>query len=134
LNAGASLGELESFEKANEVKLPADLRDYFLSVNGMPGGVTDNAMIRFWPLNEVISLPKGAPDYANKNYIENPSSFYLFADYSIWAHAYAIHLASSPSEANEILLVGGKNPIVLFRSFSELVDNYLKDEGLLFPS
>jgi len=133
INAGVSKAALDSFEAKYSVKLPADLRDYFLWVNGMPAGVVDEALIRFWALEEVKPLSEGAPDYSNPQYIKKPESVFLLADYSLWAHAYAIHLVSAPIESNKVFVIGGEYPIPLFNSFSELVDSYLTDKDLLLP-
>ena len=132
-NDGVSAASLADFERRSGVVLPRDMRDYFLAVNGMQEGVTDDEMIRFWPLEEVKSLPAGAPDYATADYIDTPQSVFLFADYSIWAHAYAIRLGASELARNEIFIIGGDYPILLFQSFSELVENYLADKRLMFP-
>lgn len=133
VNGGVSGVTLESFEQKYGVILPADLRDYFRSVNGMPSGVCDEEFIRFWMLEEVKPLPEGALDYSNPRYVDSPESLFLFADYSIWAHAYAIRLTSDPLKTNEVIIIGGDSPIPLFESFSELVDNYLTNERLLLP-
>lgn len=112
--------------------LPMDLRDYFLCVNGMPSGVCDEVLIRFWMLEEVKPLSEGAPDFSSPRYINSPESVFLLADYSIWAHAYAIRLSRN-TELNEIFVVGGNSPILIFKSFSEFVDSYITDKYLLFP-
>jgi len=35
------------------VVLPADMRDFFGTINGLPDGTTDEEMIRFWTLQEI---------------------------------------------------------------------------------
>ena len=132
-NVGVSTAALESFEKDNDVILPGDLRDYFLSVNGMLAEATDDVLFRFWMLEEIRSLPEGAPDYADPRYIENPESLFLFADFSLWAHAYAVRLTDTQPKTNEIFLIGSDSPILLFQSFSEFVDSYLTNKDLMFP-
>jgi len=109
-NVGVSETALAAFEHEFSVSLPPDLRDYFLAVDGMPEDETDEEMIRFWKLEEVKALPTGAPNYASADYIDNPESLFLFADYSLWAHAYAIRLLAAPSDRNEIFIIGGEYP------------------------
>ena len=133
INPGVSEATLHDFESKYGVSLPADLRDYFLCVNGMPAGRTDEALIRFWMLDEAKPLPEGAPAYANPTYIQNPSSFFLFADFCIWSHAYAIRLSAVPSQSNTVIVVGDTSPVLLFDSFAELVDSYLTNKELLLP-
>ena len=50
---------LAAFEHEFGVSLPSDLRDYFLTMDGMPEEETDKEMIRFWRLEEVKALPTG---------------------------------------------------------------------------
>ena len=131
-NTGVSESDLADFEHKFGVSLPYDLRDYFLTVNGMSEEATDNEMIRFWMLEEVKPLTTGAPSYANTDYVEDPESLFLFADYSLWAHAYAIRLFASAEKTNEIFMIGGDCPVLLFRSFGELIDSYLTNKDLMF--
>jgi hypothetical protein len=130
-NCGVSEPELDSFEATHRVVLPQDVRDYFMCVNGMPPDVVDDGMIRFWMLEEVKPLPQGAPKYSDSRYIQNPETLFLFADYSIWAHAYAIRLGKVPSQFNEVVIIGYKSPVLISNSFSEFVDRYLTDKDML---
>ena len=132
-NDGVSENALAAFEHKFGVALPLDMREFFLTANGLPEEVTDDEMIRFWMLEEVKPLPSGAPEFTTTDYIDHPESVFLFADYSLWAHAYAIRLFSTEVNRNEVFLIGGDYPILLFRSFSELLDSYLTDKSLLFP-
>lgn len=134
INEGVSEQALANFENNFGVALPTDLHEFFLTINGMPAGVTDHEMIRFWMLEEVTPLPSGAPEYASPNYIENPESLFLFADYSLWVHSYAIRLGAQKLNENEIFIIGGDYPLLIFHSFSELVDNYLVDSNRMFSS
>lgn len=134
LNPGVSNEDLNAFESKYQVSLPGDLRDYFLAVNGMAQGVTDNALIRFWPLNEVKPIPEEAPDYDDPSYIQDPQSLFFFADYSIWSHAYAIRLSSSSEASNPVIVIGDESPTQMFDSFSELVSSYLNDPDSLLTN
>jgi hypothetical protein len=128
INAGVSKAEIDSFEAAQGVVLPKDVRDYFSCVNGMPNDVVDDGMIRFWTLEEFQPLPQSAPAFSDSEYIRDPESLFLFADYSIWVHAYAIRLRNDPSLSNEIVIIGYESPVTIFQSFSEFVDQYLTDK------
>jgi hypothetical protein len=131
INAGVSKAGLDSFEATHCVVLPEDLRDYFFCVNGMPPDVVDDGMIRFWMLEELQPLPQGAPVFSDPSYIQNPESLFLFADYSIWTHAYAIRLGSIPMQSNEVVIIGYNSPVAICNCFSEFVDRYLTDKDLL---
>lgn len=132
INAGVSEAALTSFEEKYDVVLPEDFHDYFLSVNGMPPEIVDDAFIRFWMLEEVEPLPQGAPDFSNPQYIRAPDSIFLFADYSIWAHAYAIRLTKTPAESNKVFIIGHDSLVLISNSFSGFVDKYLTNKDLIF--
>ena len=131
INAGVSKAELDAFEARHCVVLPEDLSDYFLCVNGMPPDIVDDGMIRFWMLEELLPLTVGAPEFCDPSYIRNPESLFLFADYSIWAHAYAIRLGSTPLQSNEVVIIGYASPVTVSKSFSEFVDSYLTNKDSL---
>jgi len=133
-NEGVPENFLAVFESQFSVVLPSDMREFFLAINGMPEDTTDEEMIRFWTLQEVKPLPTEAPEYATPDYIDNPESLFLFADYSIWVHAYAIRLGAAELKRNDIFLIGGDYPVLLFHSFSELIDSYLVNTSLMFSS
>lgn len=134
VNPGVSREELRAFESRYQVSLPSELRDYFLTVNGMADGFSDDALIRFWSLSEVKPIPEEAPDYSDPSYIEGAETLFLFADYCIWSHAYAIRLSSNSENPSPIIVIGGETPIRIFESFSELVSNYLTDADLLLSN
>ena len=131
INPGVSKAELDSFQARHCVVLPEDLCDYFRCVNGMPPDVVDDGMIRFWMLEEVQSIPQGTPAFSDGSYIQHPESLFLFADYSIWAHAYAIRLGSAPLQSNEVVIIGYDSPVTIAKSFSGFVDSYLTNKDLL---
>jgi hypothetical protein len=131
INAGVSKAQLDSFESKHRVVLPEDLRDYFLCVNGMPQDVLDDGMIRFWMLEELQPLSQGPPAFRDPSYIRNPETLFLFADYSLWAHAYAIRLESNSVQLNQVVIIGYESPVTVSKSFSEFVDMYLTNKDLL---
>lgn len=130
-NAGVSREELNAFEERYGIVLPTDMRSYFLCVNGMTSDVVDEELIRFWMLDEVKPLNEGAPEFSNPLYIHRPESMFLFADYSLWAHAYAIRLESVPLQSNEVCIIGAERPITIANSFSEFAEHYLTNIDLL---
>lgn len=134
INPGVSREELNAFESKYQVSLPSDLRDYFLKVNGMAEGVSDDALIRFWSLNEVKPIPEEAPDFSDPSYIQEAETLFLFADYCIWSHAYAIRLSSDSESPSPIIVIGGETPVRMFESFSDLVSNYLCDPDRLLTN
>ena len=134
INPGVSTAELTAFESKYHVSLPADLRDYFLTVDGMAEGVSDDALIRFWALNEVKPITEEAPLFSDSTYISEPESLFVFADYCIWSHAYAIRLSSETESPNPVFVIGGEQPEKVFDSFSDLVTSYLSDPERLLTN
>lgn len=97
----------------------------------MPHDVIDDGMIRFWMLKQLKPLPQGAPQFSDASYIAHPESLFLFADYSIWAHAYAIRLGRVPLHSHEVIIIGYESPVTIAQCFSEFVDQYLTDKDRL---
>ena len=126
---GVSADELSRFEIKHDLRLPDDLRDYFLTVNGMVQNVKDESdknLFAFWPINKLGPMPEiCAADSCAVPDIVNPSSYFVFIDYFMWSWAYAIQLGES---TNSVILVGTKSPTVVARSFAEFVDLYVADD------
>jgi len=124
LNPGVSDLQLSSFEARYHVCLPQDLRNYFLRTNGMDVNAVGRDLVRFWSLEELRPLSKEAPQLVDRDDPAAGKSLFVFADYSIWAFAYAIRLGSVP-EDNEVFVISGTSPDKIADSFSEFVDLYL---------
>jgi SMI1 / KNR4 family (SUKH-1) len=131
MEPGVSETELKAFEHKYNVLLPDDLCNYFMSVNGMSPGMSDDSLFRFWMLSEVKPVTEGAPEYAGPNYTTAPDSIFLFADYCIWSHAFGIHLSEQEQQLNTVYVIGFSPAISIANSFSEFVDIYLTDKDRL---
>lgn len=119
--APASLAAVVAFEKQYSVTLPDQIRQYFLVTDGMEADVDTTVAglraVRFWPIAEVKLIT---------NEVEDPLPYtdcYLFADYLLWSHGYAIHLGQKG--VGEVVLVGGPTPRRVAQSFSEFLAKYL---------
>ena len=129
---GVSESELTAFENKYKVHLPEDLRDYFSFVNGMSDGEMDDALFRFWMLNEVEPLSKANPEYAGPDYIDAADSVFLFADFLLWSHAFAIRLSpEKEKQSNTVYVIGVSPAKPIAGSFSEFVEIYLTDNERL---
>lgn len=127
LKLGASEIELRAFENKYNVHLPEDLKDYYSTVNGFDGSV-DEDFIAFLPLDEIEPL--------SKRWSKKPDakSYFIFADYSISCHVYAIHLTNETKINNPILIAYDDTPIQIADSFSAFAQSYLNnDYKILFP-
>ncbi len=126
---GATGDELAAFEAKHNIRLPEDLRDYFAVVNGFDGWQTDDNVITFLSLDEMKTLSEyWSPDVADAD------SYFVFADYSISAHVYAIRLLNTTGRGNHVVVVYDGEPVEVANSFSEFVEGYLADNNaVLFP-
>ena len=131
LNVGASEDELASFEAKYHVRLPSDLRDYFAAVSGFDGSetwMTDDEVITFLGLDEVKPLS----EYWSSD-VADADSYFVFADYSLAAHVYAIRLNDS-GDGSAVVVVYDSKPVKVADSFSEFVEGYLgRNNAVLFP-
>ncbi len=130
LKLGASEIELFAFENKYNVHLPEDLKDYFSTVNGFDNSDVDGEFITFLPLDEIEPL--------SINWSQTPEakSYFIFADYSISCHVYAIKLTKDTKFDNPVFIDfnDNKNPTQIADSFAEFAQSYLKnDYKVLFP-
>ncbi len=129
---GASESELVAFEAKHSVRLPEDLRDYLATVNGFDGSehwMTDDEVITFLGLGDMKPLN----DYWSPA-ITGGDSYFVFADYSIAAHVFAIRLSKASVSKNDVVVVYDDRPLEVADSFSKFVEGYLsKAESVLFP-
>jgi hypothetical protein len=130
-----SEGEVEedairAFEARRGVRMPGDLRDYFLHVGGVrmdgESPALDPDLIRFWRLEDVETLASSwvpAPD---------ARSWFVIADYSIWAWAYVIRLSADPSAPAPVAVSFGSAELLpIAESFGEFVEKYLRRDPLV---
>ena len=132
LRRGATAEDFAAFELKHNIRLPQDLREYLTNVDGFDGSehwMTDDEVITFLGLDEMKPLSEyWLPEVADS------SSYFVFADYSLAAHVYAIRLSSDSSDSNDVVVLYGK-PVKVARSFSEFVEGYLENnEAVLFPA
>lgn len=122
LHPPSSREQIQAFESRYGVRLPDDLSRYFLSLDGMEDGCYDDEFIRFWRLEEL----RPAAD------VWGPSTpdYFVLADWSIDAHAYAIRLGSD--ERHPVAILGGKELTQVAESFTDFLWKYLKQPDALF--
>ena len=132
LNHGVSEDELAAFEAKFHVRLPEDVREYFAAVNGFDGSehwMTDENVITFLALNEMKPLGEA---WSAK--VADAASYYVFADYSLSAHVYAIGLSGSSETGNPVVVAYDENPVKVASSFTEFAQGYVEDDNaVLFP-
>ena len=132
IRPGVRPKEIRAFESRYRVALPPDLRDYFMTVDGMERGDGDEDMLEFLHLGAVKSVPeelanfRGIPDYGNiVNTLSNPEQYFVIADFMITSHVYAIRLSDDASEETPVVLVRGDIHRRIAGSFTEFGERYL---------
>jgi SMI1 / KNR4 family (SUKH-1) len=127
---GVSEERLRGFEDRFGVALPADLRGYLIQVDGTGSrSESDSDWFSFWPLGDIVR----ASDEYQDQFIEDQSSYFIFADHSICLPAYAIQLSRSDTDPNRVIAIWADlrqySTANVAWSFSEFLDRYLADES-----
>lgn len=125
--AGTRRANLDAVEQRYRVRLPDEFAALFLAADGMTEEAVDDLMIRFWPIAEL----RPASDEVAKEDAFAYGGFFIFADYSLWAHGYAIKLDDS-ANAGTIAIVGGPRPVAVASSFSSFLEIYVRHPDRLF--
>ena len=132
----ASTHSLALFEQQQGVVLPADLRAYFLTLNGT--GEAD-VFIRFTSLAEFRPLPALLADFPRDfsyhqllTTLPAPEQVFVFADYIFFLYAYAIRLSPTPTAQHEVYLLCGGEYQLLSPSFRAFLELYLRDDQALY--
>jgi hypothetical protein len=101
---GLSEEALADFEGRHHLRLHEELRDFYRLMDGMEEDSWDEGFNRFWPLSEVRPVPtalshrRGIPNYGGiESSLPDASSFFVFADHSIWLNVYAVQITPGMS-------------------------------------
>lgn len=124
IQRGATHAAIRAFEVRYGLPLPADLRRYFLTVDGSSQEM-DPGLYRFWPLEEVKPVNHELSD-ANPDRYAYPGCF-IFADHCISCWDYAVRLDHSIEIAGPVYRVTGSNPPgeQMAASFVQFMEMYL---------
>ena len=132
LRRGASEVEIDAFEARFNVRLPEDMRECFAVVNGFDnrgGSLVDDEMITFFPLEEIERL-----DASEWGISSHADLYFVFADWSISAHVYAIRLSADNTVSNPVVVTHDKL-VTVADSFGDVMQGYVGcSEAVLFPS
>jgi hypothetical protein len=124
--------DLADFEARHGVRLPADLADYFLRVNGTREGrcgMEDGDLISFWHLDQIETLAVISPEDPTPQ----ADRLFVFADWSIEAHAWAVRLSDDVATAAPVVITYCPAQEVA-SSFEEFLRGYLeREDWALFP-
>jgi hypothetical protein len=110
--------DVARFQTRFQVECPEDFAAFLMTLGGMPEGTWDEHLIRFLPLDE-IGPATDDPGY------------FVFADYSISAHEYGIHLAIGTDSRRVALLRDGL-ALIVAPTFTNFLELYLENPTALF--
>jgi hypothetical protein len=124
----ADESQINEFEAKYGVRLPPDFRAYVASLNGGESGrdgPMDSASIAFWRLDQIEPLNDGKGD--------GPLDLFVFADFLIDSHNYAIQLSDDANKPTPVFIDWGKRIEKVADSFSAFIHGYLSnDHHVLF--
>jgi hypothetical protein len=131
---GASSAALLAFEARHAVKLPSDMRDYLLQLDGTGGSWPDDQDPKGFSFWQLIQIRPVNDELASKGLSALPGleRYFVFADFLTWLWAYAIQLDAKESLVNRVVLIGKDHPIHVADSFSEFVDLYLQNSSRIY--
>jgi hypothetical protein len=115
--------DIQAFEQRSNVRVPADLREYFQRLNGIDAAP---GFFRFFPLSRLIALK--SPSFATFE----TDRYFVFADYMMGTWYYAIYLGEDQFLQNRVILPDLPGPPILASNFSEFIELYLTDSARLY--
>jgi len=121
---GVTRREIVAFENLYSVQLTEEAAAaYFETVGGMANAAMDPATkLRLWPLAEVEPAAKWL------GHDDAYAGCFIFADFLLWSHAYAIRLGTTRLTSSEVVLVGGIEPIIEAPSLTKFFEKQLSGE------
>ncbi len=114
--------QITDFETKYHVRLPSDLRAYVATLNGGESGrdgPMDTTSIAFWRLDQIEPLGSERG---------GPANLFIFADFLIDSHAYAIQLSDDANEPTPVFIDWGKRIEKVSDSFSAFIHGYLSND------
>ena len=91
----------------------------------------DSNLFAFWSLERIKPVADECPELEGA---KGHESYFVFADYMIWSWGYAINLDANSSDAGEVILIGGRRPQQVARSFFDFIGLYVQDSKDLYAS
>ena len=136
---GVSEREIEAFEAAQGVVVPEDSRTYLSAVDGTEEGDWDEQLFEWFPLQRIKSVPYeladfgGIPDYRGIIHtLEQPAEWYVFINYLIFSHVYAVRFTPTRQLTTPVLWILGSKHYRIAGSLSEFLNAYLEDPNAVF--
>jgi hypothetical protein len=133
---GAPSDALRDFETRHGVRLPPEMRNYLLQLDGMGASWPDDQDARlfsFWQLAQIRPVNEELASHGLPP-IPGVDHYFVFADFMTWSWAYAINLAADSTTGNEVVLIGTEDgrPLRVAGSFGEFVDLYVSNSPQIY--
>jgi SMI1 / KNR4 family (SUKH-1) len=123
---GASEADVREFEGRHALRLPAEFEAYIRRANGMQSGEMDSErLIRFYGIDEMA--PLAGDEVGGDHY----AGYFVFADFMIGSHEYAIALAG-PHYGKVAIADDTGPPRIVAESFVDFMDKYLHAPAALW--
>jgi len=124
--------DLAALEDRTGLTLPNDFRRYLLEMSPSADNYDDEET-NWWPIARLRTIPEEFDDEVhNAEIVASAGSYLFFADFSIWAWAWAISCTKDHNHGR-IVRIGGSptSDIFVAESFDAFVKIYLRDPLLL---
>ena len=139
IRPGVSVAALQEFELCYHIQLPADLREYFLAMDGMNHWDMCDDCFSFLPLDGVKAVSEeiatfgGVPDYREIVWtLPDSRDWYVIVDFLISSAVYAIRMKSGADGNPVILINDGTTVRTVAPSFRGFLHAYLTDQLSLY--
>jgi hypothetical protein len=103
IRPGVDAAKIAMFESRYGIRLPADMREYFATVNGTGDHFDEEFFFRFWPFEDLILVEEHSPEVTAA--FPESTGYFFFFDHSIEIFLYAIRLNVSDQSATPIAMV-----------------------------
>jgi hypothetical protein len=129
--------DISTFENKHHVTMPADLKEYFKTVNGSMEYdeffFNFQSISGFKNIDDELKYHNGVPDYSNiVNRLVDYNQCYVFCDYEFHLMTYAIRLFNIQSVQNPVYVICADNYKLIANTFSEFLVLYLDQSDKLF--
>jgi hypothetical protein len=132
IRPGVDLTKINELESRLGAVLPSDMREFYLTIDGMGDHFDEEHFFRFWPIEQIQSVNQYYSDVAQLN--SDASEYYYFFDHSIGIFLYAIRLGNSSSSCGPVAFVSSPyDPTFqpFCGTFSEFLSIYVLDPDCL---
>jgi SMI1 / KNR4 family (SUKH-1) len=127
----ATKSDIDIFSSKYQLTLPADLVQYFTSINGTNSEYDSNffkfySLADFVPIGKFYAAWQGVPNYrAISESLFNHEDVFVVADYNIHVFSYGIRLSRFKTDINEVYVICGSE-------FKQVADNFSGFASLYF--